>query len=270
MSPSVSSRSRSSRCSCRRSRPAAAAARTRPPSAAGATTRPPRRRRVAPLTGLPDPSGRRVEALRGHGEDRQHAGRAPEVRRSTRPTSCTKRSSKAASRASRRSSTRTIPTASVRSARCARPTRASCGRSAASSPTPAARRTRSTSINTAPVVRLDETRAGPLMFRDHPAPARRCNLYAHVNFMYSKCGPAGPAAGRCSPTAARRPWSPVHPSASVRVGFLGSPSFAVTWTWDAASGTWKRSIFGEPRGRRIGRAARAEERRRDVRAVRRR
>src|SRR4051794_9278339 len=39
------------------------------------------------------------------------------------------------------------------------------------------------SISTAPVVRLDETRAGPLMFRDH---SRRApwNLYAHVNFMY--------------------------------------------------------------------------------------
>src|SRR5689334_6654485 len=36
------------------------------------------------------------------------------------------------------------------------------------------------SINTAPVVRLDETRAGALMFRDH-ARVPPVNLYAHVN-----------------------------------------------------------------------------------------
>jgi len=31
---------------------------------------------------------------------------------------------------------------------------------------------------------------------------------------------------------------------TVRVGFLGA--FPVTWTWDAPSATWKRSIFGSP------------------------
>ena len=45
-----------------------------------------------------------------------------------------------------------------------------------------------------------------------------------------------------TPPVARRPATAV----GAGVGFLGSPSFAVTWTWDAASGTWKRSIFGSP------------------------
>jgi hypothetical protein len=98
------------------------------------------------------------------------------------------------------------------------------------------------SISTAPVVRLDETTAGSLMFRDN---SRRApyNLYAHVNLMYSKCGPHIPPPPLFSYRAAHAPVGGV-PAASVHVGFEGSPSFAVTWTWDPASGTWKRSIFG--------------------------
>ena len=100
------------------------------------------------------------------------------------------------------------------------------------------------SINTAPVVQLDETRAGSLMFRDH---SRRApdNLYAHLDQMYAKCG-------KPVPPPALFTYRDVHaklvgvPTSSVRVGFLGDPSFAVTWTWDASSGTWKRSIFGSP------------------------
>ena len=93
-------------------------------------------------------------------------------------------------------------------------------------------------------VKLDETTAGPLMFRDH---SRRApvNLYAHVNFMYGKCGPPVPSPPLFTYRAKGAAVGDA-PTASVRVGFLGDPSFAVTWTWDAASGTWKRSIFGEP------------------------
>ena len=76
------------------------------------------------------------------------------------------------------------------------------------------------SINTAPVVQLDETRAGPLMFRDHSRDAPR-NLYAHVNFMYAKCGPPVPP----PPLFTYRAHSAAVvgvPTTSVRVGFLGS------------------------------------------------
>jgi Protein of unknown function (DUF3048) N-terminal domain/Protein of unknown function (DUF3048) C-terminal domain len=98
------------------------------------------------------------------------------------------------------------------------------------------------SINTAPVVQLDETRAGSLMFRDHSRYAPH-NLYAHLDQMYAKCG-------KPVPPPALFTYRDTHsklfgvPTSSVRVGFLGDPSFAVTWTWDAPSGTWKRSIFG--------------------------
>jgi hypothetical protein len=98
------------------------------------------------------------------------------------------------------------------------------------------------SINTAPVVQLDENRAGPLMFRDHSRD-RPFNLYAHVNFMYSKCGPRIPPPALFTYRAAGAAVGGI-PATSVRVGFLAG--FAVTWTWDAQSGTWKRSIFGSP------------------------
>jgi hypothetical protein len=107
------------------------------------------------------------------------------------------------------------------------------------------------SIDTAPVVKLDETSAGPLMFRDHSRNAP-VNLYAHVNFMYSKCGPLVPPPALFTYRGAHAAVAGV-PATSVRVGFLGggsaypgSPSFAVTWNWDAAGGSWKRSIFGSP------------------------
>jgi hypothetical protein len=98
------------------------------------------------------------------------------------------------------------------------------------------------SINTAPVVRLDETTAGPLMFRDdRQAPY---NLNARLNLMYSKCDKKQvPPPPLFTYRAANAPVAGV-PASSVHVGFLAG--FDVTWTWDAASGTWKRSIFGSP------------------------
>ena len=127
------------------------------------------------------------------------------------------------------------------------------------------------SINTAPVVQLDETRP----VRSCSAITRAqapCNLYADVDFMYSKCGKPVPPPPLFTYRAVHSPRRDVRVSTASgpRVGFLGGPSFAVTWTWDAASGTWKRSIFGSPEDARVGHAVRAEERRRDVRRVRRR
>ncbi|MDQ1458299.1 MAG: hypothetical protein QOH28_3919 [Actinomycetota bacterium] len=98
------------------------------------------------------------------------------------------------------------------------------------------------SISTAPVVQLDESRAGPLMFRDRSRD-KPLNLYAHVNFMYSRCGTPVPPPAVFTYRGAHVAVGGV-PAASARVGFLAD--FAVTWTWDAPSGTWKRSIFGSP------------------------
>ncbi len=100
------------------------------------------------------------------------------------------------------------------------------------------------SINTAPVVQLDESRAGPLMFRDrarHRTP--ELTLYAHVDQMYARCGKPKPPPALFAYRKAGAPASG-GPVSSVRVGFA-SP-FAVTWTWDSASKTWKRFIYSSP------------------------
>ena len=97
------------------------------------------------------------------------------------------------------------------------------------------------SINTAPVTQLDETRAGPMMFRD-PARSAPHDLYAHVDQMYSRCtDPPPPALFTYRPSDVRSAGDPV---ASLRVGF--ERGYAVTWNWDSASGTWRRWMFGAP------------------------
>jgi hypothetical protein len=99
-----------------------------------------------------------------------------------------------------------------------------------------------TSINTAPVKQLDETRAGNLMFRDHSKIAP-WNLYAHVDQMMNAGGkpiPPPPLFVYRKPglAAAGLPVSAVH------VGFLAG--YATDWNWDATTRTWKRSLFGRP------------------------
>jgi hypothetical protein len=97
------------------------------------------------------------------------------------------------------------------------------------------------SINTAPVIQLDESRAGPMMFRDNSRLAPH-NLYAHVDQMYSRCaGPPPPALFDYQVAHVRTGGAPV---ASFQVGFQNG--YAVTWNWDPPTGTWKRSIFGSP------------------------
>lgn len=99
------------------------------------------------------------------------------------------------------------------------------------------------SIATAPVVRLDETAAGDLMFRDGARQAPH-NLYARVDAMYGRCGPQVPP----PPLFAFRPRgvTPTRgvPVTSAVVGFRSG--FAVTWNWDPGRRAFVRSIFGAP------------------------
>jgi hypothetical protein len=99
------------------------------------------------------------------------------------------------------------------------------------------------SINTAPVVKLDESHAGPTMFRV-PRPTKpEFTLYAHVDQMYARCGKPKPPPPLFT---YRKAGAAVAggPVASVRVGFLAG--LAVDWRWDAPSGTWTRSVFSRP------------------------
>jgi hypothetical protein len=93
------------------------------------------------------------------------------------------------------------------------------------------------SINQAPVVRIDESAAGDGMFRDS---SRRPphNLYAKPPVLFIKGGQPVPPpalfdyaadAGATGGTAS-----------AVHIAF-SNQEFAPTYTWDAASGTWKRS-----------------------------
>jgi hypothetical protein len=97
------------------------------------------------------------------------------------------------------------------------------------------------SIDTAPVTQLDETRAGPMMFRDDARPAPH-NLYAHVDQMYQRCtSPAPPPL--FSYRALNRAVAGA-PASTVGVGFASG--YAVSWAWVRPTRRWMRSIFGQP------------------------
>ena len=101
------------------------------------------------------------------------------------------------------------------------------------------------SINTAPVKQYDESRAGALMFREtingNGAPY---NLWAHVDEMFKtpdvKPVPPPPLfhyrSGHARLTG--------DLALAMTVGFANP--YAVSYTWDKKTGTWLRSRFGAP------------------------
>jgi hypothetical protein len=98
------------------------------------------------------------------------------------------------------------------------------------------------SIETAPVVRLDETTAHDGMFRDHSRDAP-FNLFADTPKLFARGGtPVPPPPLFLYRDAA----TPVvgEPVSSFVVGLKAG--FDVTWTWDATTGGWNRSMFGVP------------------------
>ena len=97
------------------------------------------------------------------------------------------------------------------------------------------------SIATAPVVRIDETSAGDLMFRDRSRRAPH-NLYARVDGMYGRCGPKVPPPALFAYRPRGVPPTRGAPVTAAVVGFRSG--FAVTWTWDIGRRAFTRSIFG--------------------------
>jgi len=107
------------------------------------------------------------------------------------------------------------------------------------------------SINTAPVTQLDETRAGPLMFRAEGTPYQSSseyrfapyNLWARVDQIYKTTAKPIPPPPLFT---YRAPKAPVGgtPVKSFVVGF--SAGYETTWDWDARTGTWLRSKLGGP------------------------
>ncbi len=97
-------------------------------------------------------------------------------------------------------------------------------------------------ISQAPVKRVDESAAGAAMFRDSSRQPPH-NLYAKPGLLFGMGGVPvpPPPAFDYAPANAKTPGAPV---VSVHVGFAGE--FAVTYTWDAASGTWMRATRAGP------------------------
>jgi hypothetical protein len=94
-------------------------------------------------------------------------------------------------------------------------------------------------INEAPVIQLDETRAGSMMFRDDSAEAPY-NLWAHVDQMYRAEKDAKPVPPPSLFTYRPDDAPPVGtPVTSVRVGFQAG--FDVTWTWNKEKHVWERT-----------------------------
>jgi hypothetical protein len=96
-------------------------------------------------------------------------------------------------------------------------------------------------IDKAPVKLVNESDAGAAMFRDS---ARRAphNLYARPPALFSLGGDPTPPPPLFGYSA--KPVTAGSPATSVHIGF--SREFAVTYTWDGASGTWKRSTDAGP------------------------
>ena len=105
------------------------------------------------------------------------------------------------------------------------------------------------SLKGVPVVKLDETAAGGMMFR---GPGRAPNnLFADVSQMYGACADPPPP-----PLFVYRPpltASAGLPAVAADVGF--ARGYETHWTWDPTQSLWLRSIFGgpdvDPDGRQI-------------------
>ncbi len=97
------------------------------------------------------------------------------------------------------------------------------------------------SISQAPVKLIDESSAGGAMFRD---PSRQAphNLYANAARLFAFKGTPTPPPALFQYRSANQ--APLGPSiAHFTVGF---PSiYPVTWTWNSATASWDRTLFGQ-------------------------
>jgi hypothetical protein len=97
-------------------------------------------------------------------------------------------------------------------------------------------------ISQAPVVRIDESAAGDAMFRDSSRRAPH-NLYAKPPLLFTRGGTPVPPPALFDYSAT--PVTAGAAATAVHIAFANQ-EFAPTYTWDAASGTWKRSTRAGP------------------------
>jgi hypothetical protein len=97
------------------------------------------------------------------------------------------------------------------------------------------------SINTAPVKQIDESSAGTAMFRDPNLQAPH-NLFARGPQLFAFKGTPTPPPALFS----YRPANTAATGAPVTSFVVPFPSiYPVTWTWDTATTSWDRTIFGQ-------------------------
>jgi hypothetical protein len=98
------------------------------------------------------------------------------------------------------------------------------------------------SIMTAPVKLFNESNSGAAMWRD-PDRYPPHNLFANAALLMKMGGETAPPAPLFT-YAAPKGSAPGRPVSSFVVGFASG--FAVTYTWDTKTKSWDRSIFGAP------------------------
>jgi len=98
------------------------------------------------------------------------------------------------------------------------------------------------SIETAPVKLYNEANAGSAMFRDPDRPAPH-NLFANAILLMDKHGKPRPPPPLFTYSASAKPGVGA-PVKSFVVGFASG--FAATYDWDARTASWDRTIFGAP------------------------
>jgi hypothetical protein len=98
------------------------------------------------------------------------------------------------------------------------------------------------SIDTAPVVRVQESNADTAMFRD-PKGNPPNNLYGNGPLLLAKAR----RASEPTPLFAYRPTGTTVVGRSVSSFFVGfQAGYEITWTWDPRTATWTRQVFGAP------------------------
>jgi hypothetical protein len=98
-------------------------------------------------------------------------------------------------------------------------------------------------ISDAPVTLVDEGATGTAMYRDRGRAAPH-NLFGYGQPLFERGGVPVPPPPLFAYLADGETWAAPAPVQSFRVGF--SAGYDPTWTWDPATGTWKRSYGSTP------------------------
>jgi hypothetical protein len=98
-------------------------------------------------------------------------------------------------------------------------------------------------IHDAPVNPVDESATGTAMYRDRGRAAPH-NLFGFGQPLFDRGGQPVPPPPLFTYLAAGETWTAPEPVLSARIGF--SAGYDPTYTWDAATGTWKRAYGATP------------------------